>query len=496
MHYCYNEFLYKQIMNYRYILALFLTALFSVIQASAEDVLPQMYIEYSGALSKNMDYIHGTLALTDSDGSTVSYDNILLKTRGATAKDYANKPALNIKFRTAEGDELDTDLLGLRKASTFILDAMAIDRINMRNRVAFDIWNSFSRLPYETDFGSRNGTVGRFVEVFLNGKYKGIYCLSDKINRKLLDLKKPEVDEAAGTVTVRGVLYKNGTNDIGNQNTPGFFNDYSVYVAAYHDAWELHEPDDYPSEEVWAPLAELYSNGNKESYRYVKEHFFLENLADYTIHIMALSIADNWGAKNRYFSVRNITKTDDRGKFVITPWDLDTSLGGSYKGAYYGGQYSSWAVGDVAKNPPMPIAPCMGQPEFRSLLKKRWIEGSLGAFAVDSVKERLESYADLFIDSGAWQRTLEAANNHDLTVTDLKEEVRLIGEWYERRFEEMDRYFNVTAAEREEAAGIEGAVEERIPSENYIYNIQGIRVNDMNAPGLYIVNGKKILVRP
>ena len=464
--------------------------------AAQEKALAQLELTYTGSLSKNMsDYISGSMVLTDTDGTVYDIENVLIKTRGATASAYTNKPALNIKLRTPEGEELDTDLLGLRKASTFILDAMAIDRINMRNRVAFDIWNAFSRLPYETDFGSRNGTVGKFVEVFLNGKYKGIYCLSDKINRKLLDLKKPEVDAATGEVTIRGVLYKNGTNDIGNQNSAGYFNDYTVYVARYHDAWELHEPEEYASEEVWAPLAELYAGNNRENYSYIKEHFYLENLADYTIHIMALSIGDNWGAKNRYFSIRNITKEDERGKFIITPWDLDSSLGGNYNGTYYNGKYSNWTVKDVSKNPPVPISPCMGQPEFKALLKKRWIEGSIGAFAVDSVKQRLNDYADLFIESGAWQRTIEARNSQDLIVEDLKKEVALIGEWYEKRFAEMDIYFGVTDADREAAAGIYSPIIENEPEEEIIYNIQGLRVKNMRLPGLYIVNGKKILVK-
>lgn len=456
--------------------------------------MPQLYLTYEGELSSTMEsYIDASMILTDEEGREYKIDNTLIKTRGATAKEYYNKPSLNLKLRTADGEELDTDLLGLRKASTFILDAMAIDRINMRNRVCFDIWNSFSRLPYATDFGSRNGTVGKFVEVYLNGKYKGIYCLTDKINRKLLDLKKPEVDSNGG-VTIRGVLYKNGTNDIEDQNNPGYFNNYLDYVAAYHDAWELHEPEEYASKAVWAPLADLYAENHFSNYQYVKDHFYLENLADYTIHILALCIEDNWGTKNRYFSIQNITKDDDRSKFVVTPWDLDASLGGNYNGEKYNGNYTEWDMNDIMKNAPIPITACINQPEFKALLKKRWIEGSLGAFAVDSVKQRLENYADLFIESGAWQRTIDANNWMDLIVKDLKTEIRMIGEWYEKRFREMDAYFGVSDADRAEAAGIDLTVVGNDHNDT-IYNLQGIRVKDTNLPGVYIINGQKVLVR-
>lgn len=468
---------------------------FIVFSSWAQEVaMPQLEISYQGSLSKDMkDYIPGSMKLTDENGNVTEVANILLKTRGATASAYHNKPSLNMKLREENGGELDLNLLGLRKASSFILDAMAIDRINMRNRVAFDIWNSFSRLPYETDFGSRNGTVGKFVEVSLNGSYKGIYCLSDKINRKLLDLKKPEVSET-GEVTIRGVLYKNGTNDIANQNDEGYFNDFSVYVARYHDAWELHEPEEYASEAVWAPLSDLYAENHYRNLDYVKEHFYLENLADYTIHVMALCIQDNWGTKNRYFSIQNITKTDDRGKFVITPWDLDASMGGNYDGSKYNGNFTSWEIKDITKNPPIPIGVCIDKPEFKDLMRQRWIEGSIGPFAVDSVLQRMNDFADLFLESGAWQRTINAGNSHDKIVEDLKEEIRLIGEWYAKRFSEMDAYFGVSDADRESFAGV-FLPETDMNETDVIYNLYGLPVRDLSSPGVYIVNGKKILIQ-
>lgn len=456
--------------------------------------LPQLKITYDQSQLNYDTYVVGTMELTDTDGTTTALP-AQFKTRGATARKYVMKPSLNMKLRDSEGNELDTDLLGLRKASSFILDAMAIDRINMRNRVAFDIWNSFSRLPYETDFGSRNGTVGKYVEMTINGEYKGIYCLSDKINRKLLDLKKPEIDES-GNVTIRGLLWKHGTNDIADQNTPGFFNDYTVWVAEYHDAWELHEPEEFASEATWAPLVDFYAGKNRSDYSYVKEHFWLENLADYTIHVMALAIQDNWGNKNKYFSIQNVTKEGDKSRFVITPWDLDCALGGHYNGDYYDGNYTVWALKDISKNAPSPIGVCLAQNDFKDLLKQRWLEGRAGAFAVDSVKQRLFDTCTLFEESGAWQRTVDHWKNKgsasEKYVEDLRKEVELVASWYEDRFREMDAYFNVTQEDIDGAgitdAPIEGA-------EDAIYTIHGVRVNEMTSPGIYIVGGRKVLVK-
>lgn len=476
------------------ILITFLITIFHI--KAQENSLPQLYVTYDENALNYDSYIPGSVDLTDTDGTNWKLD-AQFKTRGATARQFFLKPSLNMKLRDSDGNELDTDLLGLRKASSFILDAMAIDRINMRNRVAFDIWNEFSRLPYATDFDGRNGTVGKYVEMFVNGKYKGIYCLSDKINRKLLDLKKPEVDEATGEVTIRGILYKHGTTDIEDQNTPGYFNNYMVFLPEWHDAWELHEPEDYASREVWTPLADFYDRPdnykpNYENYSYVKEHFWMENLADFAIHTMVLGIADNWGNKNKYFSIQNVSKNDDRRCFVVTPWDLDTSLGGEYDGSMFGGNLKEdWGVADAERSAPKPLSICFAQQEFRELMKRRWLEGRTGAFSVESVSRRLRETAKLFIESGAWQRSLEARNAHDFLVTDLNGEIDYIIEWYSRRYDDMDAFLGVTDDDII-GAGIEDINEDR---ENIIFNLQGVRVRTADIPGLYIINGKKVLVK-
>lgn len=459
--------------------------------AIAQDQLPVLRITYSGSLNGDT-YIPGTMQLTDVDGTVVELPT-QFKIRGATAKSYTKKPSMNMRIRNADNTEIDTTILGLRQASAFILDAMAIDRINMRNRVSFDVWNAFSKLPYETQFGSRNGTVGKFVEVYINGSYRGIYCLTDKINRKLLGLKKPKTDDNGNLTAIRGVLYKNGTTDYGNQNTAGYFNDYMVYVTRYHDAWELKEPDDYPCLEAWTPLTELFTNNNYGSPQYIRDHFYFQNLADYTIFVLAFAITDNWGNKNKYFSVYNIIGTGDETRFVLTPWDLDTSLGGHYNGDNYGGSYGNWPVRSAMNNCPVPISTIAGQADFKELLRNDWIRARWGAFAVDSVKERLQDYCNLFINSGAWQRTVELNSGNEKIVRDLQTEVDYIIKWYARRYELMDEYFGTDdSSVPSELDNIISTSD--INSSDIIYTLQGVRINHITQPGLYIINGKKMMI--
>ena len=430
---------------------------FSTMTAYAQQntaALPVLRVTMNGSFTAGMSYINGQMQLTGTDGSVVTLP-AKFKTRGATASQYLMKPSFNMKIRTADySAEADTALLGMRSCSSFIVDAMAIDRICMRNRVAFDIWNDFSRLPYSSPFEGRNGTEGRFVEVYINNTYYGIYCLSDRINRKLLALSKVE-EGSGGAVTYHGALYKSGTQDIANQNEPCYNDDYTACVVAWHDAWELTYPDNYASAAVWAPLQNAILNGNTADY--VKKYFYLENLADYQLHVMALCIADNWGNKNHFLSVRDmaadINSTDPQvaaqRKFILTPWDLDTSLGGAYDGSYYNGNYADWAVAGVESNQLYPISAVINDADYKTILRNRWKQARVSAFSTDSVNAKLDRYANLFVQSGAWQRMVdhfEAKSSKPLYVTDLSAEVALIKQWYADRFQAMDTYFGLPDA--------------------------------------------------
>ena len=73
--------------------------------------------------------------------------------------------------------------------------------------------------------------MGVFVEVFINGDYHGLYCMTDKIDRKLLGLKKIKMKDD-GEVSVRGVLYKgvswNGYTDIWLRSYSGMDGNFNI----------------------------------------------------------------------------------------------------------------------------------------------------------------------------------------------------------------------------------------------------------------------------
>ena len=175
-----------------------------------EKSLPLVNITVEIEKVSKPEYTPATIEVTDpqkrTNGEETATFNCKVKYRGVSSSGY-DKKSFAVKLLNEKGKSQDAGIFGIREDDAWILDAMTVDRIRMRNRQNFDIWNAMSKTPYNTDNGNRNGTMGYFVELFINGEYHGLYCFTDKINRKLLGVKKAKENDD-NSVTIRGVIYK------------------------------------------------------------------------------------------------------------------------------------------------------------------------------------------------------------------------------------------------------------------------------------------------
>ena len=222
---------------------------------------------------------------------------------------------------------------------------------------------------------------------------------------------------------------------------------------------------------------------------------------------MALCITDNWGNKNRFFSIRNITKDinasvpseADRRRFVVTPWDLDTSLGGHYNGDCYDGNYTFFPLTTIFNNAPYPYGPILSDEEYMAILKQRWVEGRQGAFSPSSIHQKLEHYRDLFILSGAWKRMTnhyegKKSSHRPKYVLDLNHEIDCIEKWYEGRFLELDEFFGITD-------GVDGigtlynSQKPTVKDQSPFFNLNGQKKHKGGKKGILVTQGKKYLLK-
>lgn len=413
----------KKLLNFWLLIGFVLYPLYSF--GEIQSIIPIVKLQYS-ALSKDtfssasFSFIYGedTLSLPAA-----------VRHRGATSTKYQKK-SYAIKLYDENGQKKDTSLFGMRSDNYWILEAMASDKARMRNRVAMDLWLDFSQKPSYIDAEPKvcNGYNGKFVEVYVNDTYNGIYCLMERVDRKQLKLKK------AKNTTINGVLYK------AVKNTPSFFGELSPYDNN-STTWMRYEYE-YPDVEDgfglinWEPLYDAMNFANTASVEdfvnEAPERYDIPVFRDYYLFTVLLSARDNRG-KNLYLSFYNINQNS---KLLLTPWDIDHSFGRMYNSDEEAPETEcTWnaSIYNRLKS---------DMPDYYPLLLSRYAELRKNYFSLASLRQRFTDYFDLFFTSGAYQRETERWNGIDNIDLDFIYEEEYIDTWLEQRLAYTDALFN------------------------------------------------------
>jgi len=401
----------------------------TMVSTMTQQSLPLVNLEFDTTMLNFQSFITGkiTIAEHDSDSTIMSQYDCLVRMRGKTAL-FLPKKSFAVKLVDEYGEKLDANLLGLREENSWILDAMGIDRLRMRNRVCFDIWEEYSHTMWDTSFGNRNGTVGTMVEVFVNGDYNGIYHLSDKINRQLLNLRKAKVNSDS-TVTIKGVLYK-GKNGL-ITNTLMEYEQASVDTTMWN-SFELQYPEDYPCQDAWQPLMDIIDFNGTTTDQYFAEHYnewyYTSNLVDYWCLLVAFNIMD-MPYKNTFLSTPDINFGH---QYMLSPWDLDASLGRDYNGkvANYTAEF-----GRLNFYAPFNRLIAGNIDNFKGKIASRWAELTQTALSPANLERHINAIAQRFVESGAWQREYERWQGTRVAINaNINSEINYVKGWYGRNY--------------------------------------------------------------
>lgn len=505
--------------------------------------LPIVELNCSSVNSKA--YTTGSLRVTDP--ASLGYDSLMIaafKYRGASSSNYP-KRSYAIKLRDENGNSVDRKLLGYRSDNNWILDAMYIDLACMRNRVATDLWNAFECKPYYADREKkvRTGTRGKFVEVILNGQWWGLYCMTEKMDRKQLKLKKfvPAAQSTTGENEVHGVLYKSNqwSYEVFMGHESNDDNDYKQVIYPHkkvsdyknilgQETWceyEFKYPD-YEDEAVeWRPLhdaANMVATSFILNIDSVKSRFDYPMLRDYYLFIDLLLATDNHG-KNLFWYAYD-TQGPEGDKLSLAPWDLDGTFGQDWDGVitntkdvtldfdtyiknYEHGQF---AIFDLIKS----------RSEWQQDLKDRYAELRIkGVISGDSIANRFANYASLFEASLADQREQDMwSKTYHSRHKDIQGGATYAESWIRRRVNWLDQKYGfdaaVTAINEAKAeayfAALGGvgciSVNAGKAQSVRIYNIAGQLVRNTQVgsgvttingipAGIYVVNGTKVMVK-
>ena len=187
---------------------------------------------YMGIINNPGEINHIEDTFNDYDG------NITIERRGNSSQWNDKTP---YRFETVDslGENNNVELLGMPEENDWVLYAPWQDKTMIRNVLIYKLSNQLGRYASKT----------RFVELFLNNEYQGVYVLMEKIKRdnNRVPISKLEPDEIDGDDVTGGYILKFDWYYTGD-NIGGFESDYDGMIYNYH----------YPKPSDIAPQQESY----------------------------------------------------------------------------------------------------------------------------------------------------------------------------------------------------------------------------------------------
>ena len=245
-----------------------------------------------------------------------------VKTRGQTSLKYPQKSyRLSLSYVSLGHNKRKNSLslLGMRTDDDWILYAPYNDPDKVRNIFAHNLWWEWG--ADNNAFGVKNGSQGRFVELFINGQYQGLHGLMQPVDAVQLHI------QPGSSLATNEYLYRK----IRNTNAV----EQDLYKRGYRyvsGGFELLAPKRLKAApEKWTPLANfLHVLGGPEEIFRAKypEMVDLDNAIDVWLFTNVITALDNTSKNLTYVA----KWTGKKHLMLFSPWDLDISFGMQWTG--------------------------------------------------------------------------------------------------------------------------------------------------------------------
>ena len=386
-------------------------------------------------------YCPSTLVLTESSGKTIHSD-LGIRIRGALSR-YFIKKSFKLEFwENPAGTEKDLSLLEMaRSDGDWNLQAMWHESLKLRSKVSADIWRQIHTLYYSAEEPEAIGSFEmKYVEVFINNNYRGVYLISERYDRKQLRLKKSKVENE--NVTIRGELIKTATDPSAN-GAMRFFTVFAntnsketteidKFEYEYPDMNDESIPNEYKGKYDWTHFRELsdfiVNSTDDEFNANYKLKLDMTSFVDNFIFLNLMKGQDN-SAKNVYYG-----RYKENEPYFILPWDLDASWGGNPFGSTGDRAKAEIVAIDKDKNN---IYVRMWKDNsndgFPKLVRERWNILRKSVISYDQIKKMFKDQYDYLIRNRVYDR--EGFRWADF-------EKRKNTDWgsYQNRFDYLDRW--------------------------------------------------------
>jgi hypothetical protein len=386
--------------------------------------LPLMSIQTREAIVDEPKVL-GTLTYADDSLELTAYIGVELR-GGSTLT--VPKKTLDIEIWQDTLGEISQDVQfgDLRSDDDWVLDALYNEPLRMRSFFAHQLWIDMHSLYFQDkEPNAKSGADVRYVELFLNGHYNGIYALSEQLDRKQMKLKSYKEG-------VRGELYKGTTWGAPTYGQPPSYNNASREWAGYE--MKYPKEDQATDWEAVFDFVDFVNNSSDEIFvEQIWSAFDYDNHLDYFIFLNVLRATDNTG-KNIYLAKYN---TDE--PYFNVPWDLDGCLGTIWSGEREN------ITDDILSNGLINRVIELNPSNYEATVSARWLGYRAGLLSTDNLLTNFQERFDYFTNNKIYEREALVYPNYGFDEESL---TYMLG-WVQNRMEYLDTYFRQLSSTEE-----------------------------------------------
>jgi hypothetical protein len=420
-------------------------------------ILPVLWIEVGGKTIPLRQKISGRIKIIeDHDGTLKGLGSrpvalqapIGIGVRGSSSA-YFPKKSYSLELRDDAGNDKSFPVLGMPAESDWVLHSCYADKTCMRNALAYAIGSELGRYSPRT----------RYVEVFLDGRYNGMYLLVEKIKRDKyrVPLPKPAADAASGDLT-GGYIIK---IESGGDGTPSdavprdWVSRESPRVYTYH----------YPRYNRITSAQKAYIQDHMRKFeQMMKGSAWADPAQGYRTWLevpswvdvaLVQELANNVDAYHKSVFIQKQPKAAGN-KLVLGPlWDFDIAFGNAdFRQAH---RTDTWAhdmnrfgTAPTPYNPPGSVTrvpfwweKMWKHPAFQRDLKCRWRELRKGPLSRESIEAKLSFFGkELALaqprDQALWKTIgVKTTFNYYVGKT-YADDVRYLRDWIGKRLAWID----------------------------------------------------------
>lgn len=342
--------------------------------------------------------------INNSSKQKIVDSNIKLHTRGSSSSIFEKK-SYRINFYN-DNFKKNSKLVikDFYNGDSLILSSVYRDPSKIRDNLATKLWNDISNDFRTFDINSK------FVELFINNEYKGLYVLTEPVNNSKVNFKSKF-----------GIVIK--TN---SWQKPNPKDDFDTINSNLYAGFEIKYPNDVESyKKVWSSflnrIIDYYDEDVINDYNVISNTFNMKNYIDIIIFNSFTNNVDCDMIKNLYFYMEN-----ENSLINIEPWDLEFTFGYLYDEKYIN---SGKEVDDADK---IYLQIFSSDKKINELIIKRY----------KKLRKTIltNEYFDNLLDN--YQNNLIYATKRDSKLWyeyDINDEIEKIRNWIHKRLIVMDK---------------------------------------------------------